>query len=115
MLSGLGMGTISAQDEVDEHEAQVVYNKRKAESEKAEKQYEMKTVTGLITDDATGAPMGGVRIQALGYDRYSVLTEENGTYSISVPVFVHSLYITVPVAHPFRLPSRATTKWTLPY
>lgn len=110
MLSGLGMGTISAQDEVDEQEAQVVYNKRKAESEKAEKQYEMKTVTGLITDDATGAPMGGVRIQALGYDRYSVLTEENGTYSISVPVFVHSLYITVPGSTPLQAAIKSDNK-----
>ena len=99
MLTSLGMGTAFAQDEAnegDEEEAQVVYNKRKAEKEKAEKQYEMKTVKGIITDEATDQPMGGVRVQALGYDRYSVLTEEDGSYSIDVPVFVHSLYITVP-------------------
>ncbi len=96
MLVALSTGSALAQEEVSEEEAQAVYNKRKAASEKAKKQYEMKTVTGTIIDDATGAPMGGVRVQALGYDQYSVLTEEDGTYSISVPKFISSLYITVP-------------------
>jgi len=96
MLTGLSIGTAFAQDEVDEQEAQAVYNKRKAEKEKEEKKYEMKTVTGTVTDDATGAPMGGVRVQALGYEKYSTLTEEDGTYSIEVPKFIHSLYLSVP-------------------
>ncbi len=95
-LISMGVSTAVAQDEVDEQESQAVYNKRKAEKEKAEKQYPMKTVTGCITDDATGAPMSGVLIQALGYEKYSVLTEEDGTYSIDVPKFVTSLYLTVP-------------------
>ncbi len=105
MFTGVGISAAVAQDEVDEQgeqEAQVVYNKRKAEKEKAEKQYPMKTVTGCVTDDATGNPMGGARIQALGYERYSVLTEEDGTYSIDVPKFVSSLYVTVPGCTPVQ-------------
>ncbi|MCF0198186.1 MAG: SusC/RagA family TonB-linked outer membrane protein [Bacteroidaceae bacterium] len=96
LLASLGLTTAVAQDEADETQAKAVYNKRKADKEKAETQYEMKTVTGVVTDDATGQPMGGVRVQALGHDRYSCLTEEDGTYSLAVPTFVHALYFTVP-------------------
>ena len=99
MLSGVCFSTAFAQtddESADDEQAKVVYNKRKAEQEKAQKQYEMQTVKGLITDNATGQPMGGVRVQALGYEKYSVLTEEDGTYSISVPTFVHALYLYVP-------------------
>lgn len=65
-------------------------------AKKPEKQYEMKHVAGTITDGATGAPMGGVRIQALQLPKYSTLTEEDGTYSIDVPVFCHTLLIDAP-------------------
>ncbi len=102
MLSGLCFSPAFAQteneveDEDVEAQAKVVYNKRKAEKEKAAKQYEMQTVKGVITDNATGKPLGGVRVQAFGYDKYSVLTEEDGTYEIEVPTFVRSLYLNVP-------------------
>ena len=96
MLSSACFSTAFAQTDADEKEAQVVYNKRKAEKEKAEKQYKMQTVNGQITDNATGQPLGGVRVQALGYDKYSVLTEEDGTFAINVPTFVHTLYLYVP-------------------
>ena len=106
MLSCVSISPAFAQAEGEDEEdaqAQVVYNKRKAEKEKAEKQYEMQTVKGLITDNATGQPLGGVRIQALGYDKYSALTEEDGTYSISVPTFVRALYAAAPGYAPLQV------------
>ena len=99
MLSCVCFSTTFAQDETtaEDNAASVnVYNKRKAENEKAVKAYPMQTVKGTITDNATGKPLGGVRVQALGYEKYSVLTEEEGTYTIEVPQFVHSLYLYVP-------------------
>ena len=98
MLSCVCFSTAFAQAETDEDDATAVnvYNKRKAEKEKAEKTYPMQTVQGVITDNATRKALGGVRIQALGYDKYSVLTEEDGTYTIDVPTFVHALYLYVP-------------------
>ena len=98
MLSCVCFSTTFAQSETEVDDAQVakVYNKRKAEKEKAEKKYPMQTVRGVITDDATGNALGGVRIQALGYDKYSVLTEEDGSYSIDVPEFASALYLYVP-------------------
>ena len=85
-----------AETEVDSATAINVYNKRKAEKEKVTKQYNMQTVKGRIIDNATGQPLGGVRIQALGYEKFSVLTEEDGTYKIEVPDFANALYLYVP-------------------
>ena len=98
MLSCVCFSTAFAQSETEPEDAEMikVYNKRKAENEKVAKQYAMQTVRGTITDNATGSPLGGVRVQALGYEKYSVLTEEDGTYSIDVPTFVHTLYLYVP-------------------
>ena len=99
MLSCVCFSPALAQEETtaeDDATAVNVYNKRKAEKEKAQKQYPMQTVRGTITDNATGKGLGGVRVQALGYEKYSVLTEEDGTYTIDVPTFVHALYLYVP-------------------
>lgn len=104
MLASLGAAPALGQEADGDMDAtaQAVYNKRKAESEKIRKQYAMKTVRGRVTDNATGEALGGVRIQALGYEAYSVLTEEDGTYTIEVPAFVHSLHVSVPGSTPVQ-------------
>ena len=89
-LSCLCVTNVYAQDEAEEEEAVVVKKTRKP---KKEKNYEMKEVTGIVIDDATDEPMGGVRIQALGLERYSTLTEEDGTYKLSIPVFSDAVYV----------------------
>ena len=75
---------VYAQDEIEEEEEVVV---KKTAKPKKEKTYEMKEVTGFVVDDATGEPMGGVRVQALGLEKYSTLTDEDGSYKLSIPVF----------------------------
>ena len=89
-LSCLCVTNAYAQDEYEEEEVAVV---KKPTKQKKEKTYEMKEVTGTVIDDATGEPMGGVRIQALGLERYSTLTEEDGTYKLSIPVFSDAVYV----------------------
>ena len=88
-LSCLCLTSVYAQDEVEEEEVAV----KKATKAKIEKTYEMKQVSGVVTDDATGEPMGGVRIQALGLEKYSTLSEEDGSYSLSIPVFSDVVYV----------------------
>ncbi len=90
-LSCLCVANVSAQDDLGEDEEAVVV--KKAAKPKKEKTYEMKEVTGFVTDDATGEPMGGVRIQALGLERYSTLTAEDGSYKLSIPVFSDAVYV----------------------
>ena len=58
--------------------------------------YKMKSVSGTVLDAATKEPVEGARIAAYGNARFSVMTDENGKYSFEVPVFVTSLYVTVP-------------------
>ena len=41
-----------------------------------------KTVTGTVTDAATGQPLAGVYVQAYGNGRFSAMTDENGQYEI---------------------------------
>ncbi len=58
--------------------------------------YQMKTVTGVVYDAATKSPIDGAHVQAYNQARYSVMTDESGKYTLQVPTFVNSLYITVP-------------------
>ena len=57
---------------------------------------ELREVCGLVLDAATNEPIDGARVQAFGNPLYSVMTDEDGTYWLKVPVFVNSLYVTVP-------------------
>lgn len=87
-----GAGTLMAQEDAtaDTTKAKPVAKKT------VTKQYPMKKVSGTIFDAATHEPMGGVRVQALADKRYTALTEDNGTYTIEVPTFVTSLFVSVP-------------------
>lgn len=49
------------------------------------------TITGVVTDAATGAPMSGVRVQAYNNALFAAMTKEDGSYSIKVPDYVSSL------------------------
>jgi TonB-linked SusC/RagA family outer membrane protein len=91
LLSGLSIPSVYAQDEVESTDGEEEVVVRKA-VKKPEKTYETKTVKGVVTDDATGKPMGGVRVQALGLARYSTLTEEDGSYTLQIPVFSDAVY-----------------------
>ena len=88
LFVGLGISGAYAQDEEVEEDEPVAVRRI---AKKPTKQYPMKPVAGIITDNATGLPMGGVRIQALQQPQYSTLTEEDGTYKLNVPTFVNVL------------------------
>lgn len=66
-------------------------------------QYEMKEVSGYVYDAATKTPIDGAKVQAYGNSRYSVMTDETGKYTIKVPVFINSLYVTVPEYNDLRV------------
>ena len=94
MLSGLSISSVYAQTEGTDTVAV-----RRIAKAKKNKQYPTKTVTGKITDNATGDPMGGVRIQALGLEAYSTLTEEDGTFKLDIPSRMPSMFmprVTIP-------------------
>lgn len=68
---------------------------KKVRAEKAPT-YKMKEVSGYVYDAATKAPVDGAKVQAFGNSRYTVMTGDDGKYTLKVPEFVNSLYITVP-------------------
>ena len=57
--------------------------------------YKMKEISGFVFDEATGNPLAGVRVQALNNRLYTALTDDRGAYTIKVPEFVTSLYVSV--------------------
>ena len=83
-----------AQDDEEEDEVETVIKK----PTKKEKVVNYPTINlkGVITDQATGLPVSGVQLQALGYRRYTAMSEENGTFEIKVPTFITSLYVHAP-------------------
>lgn len=58
--------------------------------------YEMKEVSGKVIDAASKNPVAGVRVQAYGHERYSAMTDESGAFTVKVPVFTTSLYVSCP-------------------
>ncbi len=98
MLSGFCATGVFAQDANDGEEVAV----RRITKAKA-KQYEMKTVKGVITDDATGTPMGGVRVQAFGLQAYSTLTGEDGSYTLDIPTFSDAVYVYAEGFNPLQI------------
>ena len=54
-----------------------------------------KTVSGVVTDAATGQPLAGVIVEAYGNKRFTAMTDENGTYQLTVPDYVNSVSMRV--------------------
>ena len=67
------------------------------------KNYETRTVKGVVLDGATKQPIAGAIVRAADIDGYSVLTDDDGTYELKLPVFSSALYITTPDHNPVRL------------
>ncbi len=83
---------VCAQDEAEEQAP----TQKPAKREKVEKKYPTVTLKGNIVDLGTKAPLAGVQIQALGNNKYTALSDEEGNFTIQVPKFVTSLYVFSP-------------------
>ena len=68
-----------------------------------QKQYETRTVKGRVLDAATKQPLAGAIVKASEVDGYSVLTDDDGTYELKVPLFSTGLYISSPDYNPMRM------------
>ena len=53
------------------------------------------TVSGMVTDAATGKPLAGVRVEAYGDNRYAAMTDGNGHYKLTIPSYVTSVSMKV--------------------
>ena len=89
--------SVVAQDEDTDDEDEAVQVKRTVT---VKKNYETRTVKGLVLNAATKAPVAGVIVKAAEIDGYSVLTDDDGTYELKVPVFASALHVTSPDFNP---------------
>jgi TonB-linked SusC/RagA family outer membrane protein len=79
-----------AQDETDEVDSTVTARRKVVEKLPT---YPTKEVSGTCLDAATKKPLAGIMIQALGNENYTAMTDENGAFTIKVPVFATALYV----------------------
>lgn len=79
----------AAQDEVETEEEEVVVTPVRRIT--PVKKYEMVEIKGRVTDAATKAPLAGAQIRAYNNNLYTAMADEDGTFTINVPVFVTSL------------------------
>lgn len=60
------------------------------------KNVKTRPVSGRVFAVTSGTPLGGALVSVSGYDGYSALTEEDGTYKLDVPEFATALTVTAP-------------------
>ena len=65
-------------------------------SNKTSQQNELEEITGMVVDAITKEPIPGVRVEALGNNRYTAMTKADGCFSIKVPQQVVSFYVSTP-------------------
>ncbi|MBR1879358.1 MAG: SusC/RagA family TonB-linked outer membrane protein [Prevotella sp.] len=53
-------------------------------------------VKGIVVDEATNAPVAGVRLQTLNDNRYAAMTDGEGKFTIKVPTFATALFVQAP-------------------
>ncbi len=65
-----------------------------------QKQYTTRNIKGRVLDATNNMPLAGAMVRASGIEGYSVLSNDDGTYELNVPLFVNSLYISTPDYNP---------------
>lgn len=103
LRAGIGLMMLSGATCAMAQDAETEAPAKKVKTEKPAPKYEMKEVSGYVIDAATKTPIDGARVQAYGNTRYAAMTDENGKYTIKVPVFINSLYVTVPEYNDLRI------------
>ena len=91
---------VSAQDD-DTEDEEVEATARTFTVKK--KQYETRTVNGRVLDAATGQPISGAIVRAVDIDGYSVLTDDDGSYELKLPLFSTAVMVTSPEYNPVQM------------
>jgi type II secretory pathway pseudopilin PulG len=91
---------VSAQDD-DEMEEEEVITSRVIK--KKQKKYDTRVVRGQVKSAITGQPVSGALVFADGIDGYSVLTEDDGSYQLNVPLFTTSVFVSSTDYTPVRM------------
>lgn len=68
-----------------------------------QKQYATRIVKGRVLDATNKHPLAGIIVHADGIDGYSVLTGDDGSFELKVPVFATAIYVTGPDYNAIRM------------
>ena len=95
--------TAAAQDDgADEQQPKAVVKKAHRPN------YPTQEVRGTVIDAATRQPLSGVLIKALGYDTYTAMTEDDGTFVLKLPTFATAVFVRTPQYLSQQVPLGAT-------
>lgn len=90
MASPLGVFAQTEDDAVQEETAVVTHVR------KAKKVEDTRTITGRVLAQKDKTPLAGVLVQSVAGEGYSTLTEEDGTFTMQVPLYSSAINITIP-------------------
>jgi TonB-dependent SusC/RagA subfamily outer membrane receptor len=83
-----------AQDELDDESSSTTFKAPKRP--KVVDKNPTINVQGIVVDNATKAPIAGVRLKTLNDERYAAMTDADGKFTIKVPTFATALYVQAP-------------------
>ena len=92
MLMACPLGVYAQEEDDSEDVVQTIAPKTR----KLKKKYETRTIRGTVLDAATEMPIAGAMVKTQGIEGFSALTDDNGNYIISVPLFASAIYISTP-------------------
>ena len=67
------------------------------------KNVKTRPVSGRVCSVSSGTPLAGALVSVSGYEGYSTLTGEDGTYKLDVPEYATALKVTAPDHHSARV------------
>jgi len=92
MVLGLSTTVFAQTDDDEEEVIEEAVIKQPDRSKMKQDSYPTVELKGVVTDQSTGKPLAGVQLRALGYNRYTAMSESDGSFSIKVPTFATALY-----------------------
>lgn len=91
MVAPLSLSAQTDDEEAVEEEPATVIHIRKTK-----KQEPTRTISGRVISQVGHTPLVGVLVQSIAGDGYSTLTEEDGTFSMEVPLYSSAVTVTIP-------------------
>ena len=100
LLMAFPLGVFAQDDETEDEDFDFLKPKRTVTVKKL---YETRQIQGIVLDGATKRPIGGAIVRAADVDGYSVLTEDDGSFKLNLPLFSSAIYVTSPDHNPLRM------------
>ena len=96
LIMGLSTAVYAQSEDSDDDDGQEQGIRQPDRSRLMQDNYPTVTLHGKVVDQATGNAVTGIQLRALGNNRYTAMTGEDGTFTIKVPTFTTALYVYSP-------------------